>query len=242
MNTVFKRIGTVGTLSQKIEKNIENSIRTKQLIPGQKLPTEKELGSLFGVSRTALREALRRLHARGLIEIRKGSGMFISELSSADAISNLSLYLELNFTEELILDIIKTRQLFEPQIAKMAAKNRTEEDLKQLKKIIVEMAKTSLTDVRVQGELDNKFHIQVAQSSHNPVIILIMEPIFTLLPKIRDLVYAKSTSVPDTTVKYHQAIYKSIELKDENMAVEKMKEHIRVTEKNYKSYLKELSN
>jgi len=76
-NDVFSKIGSGLTLSQKIER--------RKLLPGTRLPTEKELCTQFAVSRTALREALRRLSARGLIDIRKGSGMYISELKIEDA-------------------------------------------------------------------------------------------------------------------------------------------------------------
>ncbi|NJK97425.1 MAG: FadR family transcriptional regulator, partial [Bacteroidales bacterium] len=66
MDEIFEKIGTTQTLSQKIERKIEEAIRQKKLINGTKLPSEKELCEKFAVSRTALREALRRLSARGL--------------------------------------------------------------------------------------------------------------------------------------------------------------------------------
>ncbi|MEZ4997050.1 MAG: GntR family transcriptional regulator [Bacteroidales bacterium] len=66
-NDVFSKIGSGLTLSQKIERRIEEAIRQKKLLPGSKLPTEKELCGQFAVSRTALREALRRLSARALL-------------------------------------------------------------------------------------------------------------------------------------------------------------------------------
>ena len=72
MEDIFQKIGTTQTLSQKIERNIERAIREKKLPIGAKLPSERELCEMFAVSRTALREALRRLSARGLIEIKKG--------------------------------------------------------------------------------------------------------------------------------------------------------------------------
>ena len=86
MDDVFSKIGTIQTLSQKIERRIEEAIQQRKLRPGDKLPSEKELCASFSVSRTALREALRRLSARGLIEIKKGSGMYVSEIQIEDAI------------------------------------------------------------------------------------------------------------------------------------------------------------
>ena len=71
MQDLFTKIGTGLTLSQKIERKVEEAIRDKKLIPGTKMPSEKELCTQFAVSRTALREALRRLSDRGLIDIKK---------------------------------------------------------------------------------------------------------------------------------------------------------------------------
>ena len=81
MEDIFQKIGTSQTLSRKIERNIERYPGEKLPI-GAKLPPERELYEMFAVSRTALREALRRLSARGLIEIRKGSGWWSPRLTS----------------------------------------------------------------------------------------------------------------------------------------------------------------
>lgn len=89
MDEIFEKIPISQTLSQKIERKIEEAIRQKKLIPGTKLPYERELCESFAVSRTALRESLKRLSARGLISVRKGSDMFVSEIKTEDAIKLL---------------------------------------------------------------------------------------------------------------------------------------------------------
>ena len=117
-NDVFSKIGSGLTLSQKIERRIEEAIRQKKLLPGSKLPTEKELCAQFAVSRTALREALRRLSARGLIDIRKGSGMYISELKIEDAINSLHLFYDLRFNSDLILQRLECRRFQHLELAR----------------------------------------------------------------------------------------------------------------------------
>ena len=97
MDDIFQNIGSKLTLSQRIERTLEGAIREKKLLVGSKLPTEREMCESFGVSRTALREALRRLSARGLISIQKGSGMYVSEIKIDDAIKTLNLYYDLKF-------------------------------------------------------------------------------------------------------------------------------------------------
>jgi len=132
LDQIFQKIGTSQTLSQKIERNVERAIREKKLPIGSKLPSERELCEMFAVSRTALREALRRLSARGLIQIKKGSGMVVTNIDMKDAISSLNLYYDLKFDDNLISQIIELRLAFEPEIARMAALNRTDEDIKNM--------------------------------------------------------------------------------------------------------------
>src|ERR1700727_1712335 len=128
----FQKIGSEKLLSGKIEESIELAIRKKQYLAGQKLPTEGELCKLFSVSRTVVREAFRRLSARGLVVIRQGSGAFVNEISSESAIGSINLYLELTDTGNMIFDINRARELFEPEIAGMAALHRTAGELEQL--------------------------------------------------------------------------------------------------------------
>ena len=132
LNNIFSKIGSKLTLSQKIERRLESAIRDKKLAVGSKLPTERELCLSFGVSRTTLREALRRLSARGLVQITKGSGMYVTGLKIDDAIANLNLYYDMQFDHNLIGQIIGVRHLFEPKIAGMAARQRDRNDLNDL--------------------------------------------------------------------------------------------------------------
>jgi GntR family transcriptional repressor for pyruvate dehydrogenase complex len=88
---------------------------------------------MFGVSRTALREALQMLSARDLISIKKGSGIYVNELIDKIATKSMRFFLELNFDKDHILHVIKARNMFEPEIAKLAAINRKTEDIDFLK-------------------------------------------------------------------------------------------------------------
>ena len=159
MDDIFQKIGTSQTLSQKIERRIEAAIRDKKLAVGSKLPTEHELCASFGVSRTALREALRRLNARGLISIIKGSGMYVTELKIDDAIQTLNLYYDLQFDRNLIEQIIEVRKIFEPEIAKLAAKRRNKEDIKELEKNLKDFKLCNPDNTQLEADIDNKFHL-----------------------------------------------------------------------------------
>ena len=238
MDEIFGKIGSAQTLSQKIERRIEEAIRQKKLLVGVKLPSERELCEKFAVSRTALREALRRLSARGLIEIKKGSGMFVSELKIKDAIDSLNLYYDLSFDSNLIPQIIEVRRVFEPEIARMAANNRTDKDLELLLKNITDLEECDPDNTQMEADIINKFHLNVAKATGNPIIIITMEPVYSLLPRMRNLIYANVDGEKDFTLKAHRAIYKSICDKDSDKAYEGMVEQINRTLEVYTQYFK----
>lgn len=220
MDDIFSKIGTGLTLSQKIERKIEEAIRQKKLIPGTRLPSEKELCAQFAVSRTALREALRRLSARGLIDIRKGSGIYITELSIEDAINSLHLFYDLRFNSDLILQIIEVRRLFEPEIARLAAKNRTDEDVKRLQKIQKELEKCNPDNTQLEVDLINRFHMAIAKSTQNPIVIISLEPVYSLLPRMRNLIYGNIEGEKEYTMKYQEELIAAFRQKDSQKAYE----------------------
>jgi len=237
MDNVFDNIGSKITLSQKIERRIETAIREKKLPIGSKLPTERELCESFGVSRTALREALRRLNARGLINIIKGSGMYITEIKIDDAISTLNLYYDLSFDRNLISQIIEVRGIFEPEIAKLAAKQRTPNDILELENNLKEFKKCNPDNVQLEADLDNKYHLLIAKATHNPIVQVSMEPIYSLLPRMRNLVYANVDGEKEVTLKYHQLTFEAIRDKNEVEAYNNMAEHLKRTIEVYYKYL-----
>ncbi len=220
MNDIFEKIEISQTLSQKIERRIEEAIRQKKLMPGTKLPSERELCESFAVSRTALREALRRLSARGLITVRKGSGMIVSEVRIEDAVKSLNLYYDLTFDSKLISQIIEVRRLFEPEIARLAARNRSEEDLKILQENIDDLIKCNPDNTQMEVDLINRFHMSLCKATANPIIIITMEPVYSLLPRMRNMIYANVEGEKDFTVRLQQSILDAIKEKDSGKAYE----------------------
>jgi GntR family transcriptional regulator, transcriptional repressor for pyruvate dehydrogenase complex len=238
MDEIFEKIGTPLTLSQKIERNIENAIREKKLLVGSKLPTEHQLCEMFAVSRTALREALRRLSARGLIKIVKGSGMYVSEIKIEDAISSLNLYYDLKFDHNLIGHTIKVRQMFEPEIAQLAAQNRTDEDVRKLEDNLEQFIKCDPDNTQLESDLDNRFHTLISECTENQIVQITMEPIYTLLPRMRNYVYANIDGQKDNTVAEHRSIVKAIKDQDAEKAYSNMRTHLQRTSEIYEKYLK----
>ncbi|MDG5800270.1 FadR/GntR family transcriptional regulator [Marinilabiliaceae bacterium ANBcel2] len=234
-NDVFSKIGVTQTLSQKIERKIEEAIRQKKLLSGSRLPSEKEMCERFAVSRTALREALRRLSARGLIQIRKGSGMYVSEIRIEDAINSLNLYYDLKFDSNLISQIIEVRRLFEPEIARLAARNRPEEALAELRKNLNDLESCDPDNTQLEVDTINKFHMTLANATGNPIVIVTMEPIYSLLPRMRNFIYANVEGEKEYTLEAQKKILAAVEKQDEEAA---HKEAVKLLIRNHEMYEK----
>jgi GntR family transcriptional regulator, transcriptional repressor for pyruvate dehydrogenase complex len=220
MDEIFGKIQISQTLSQKIERKIEEAIRQKKLTPGTKLPSERELCESFAVSRTALREALRRLSARGLITVRKGSGMIVTELKTEDAIKSLNLYYDLKFDSGLISQIIEVRRLFEPEIARLASQNRTEADLDVLKENIADLTRCDPDNTQLEVDMINRFHMNLSKATGNPIILITMEPVYSLLPRMRNLIYGNVAGEKEYTLSLQSQILEAVENRDGQKAWE----------------------
>ena len=240
MDEIFSKIGTTQTLSQKIERKIEEAIRQKKLVQGVKLPSEKELCELFGVSRTALREALRRLNARGLIEIRKGSGMYVSEIKIEDAIKSLNLYYDLSFDSNLISQIIEVRRIFEPEISRLAARNRTDKDIKILTDNIADLERCDPDNTQQEVDTINRFHMNLTKATGNPIIIISLEPIYSLLPRMRNFIYANVEGEKEFTMNAQRNILAAVEAKDEERAYLETEKLVIRNHEVYERYLKKV--
>lgn len=230
MMYTYSKVGNTETLTNKIQAEIEKSILQKKFVPGDKLPTEKEMCEMFGVSRTALREALQMLSIQGLINIRKGSGIYVSEYNSDNAVKPMSQYLQMNLDDALILQVVEVRKMFEPQIAWMAARNRNETDVKLLEKNVSDLKKSDRYDSEHQGEIDQNFHLKICEATRNPIISLQMDPIFRLMPRIRTIVYSTVDTALSEAVEFHEQIFAAIRDQDADEARQAMMGHLAVAE------------
>jgi GntR family transcriptional repressor for pyruvate dehydrogenase complex len=237
----FETILRPNTLSQEIVEKIERSIVEKKLTPGQKLPTEQELCEMFSVSRTAVREALRMLSAKGLITIKKRAGMFVSEFSTANAISLVGLYLELNFEREYMLHVFAVRNILEPEVSKLAAAMRTDSDLRKIE-VNLDNMRAAVGNRELESELDQQFHLLVTEAARNPIISLVLEPIFQLMPKVRAIVYANTPHCKSSALEHHTRIFEAIKIQNGDEACAAMRNHLQLAQDQARDVFANLSN
>lgn len=235
---MFQKLGSRQILSSIVQEQIEQAIKEGKLPTGEKLPTEKVLCEKFGVSRTALREALRGLSAKGLISIEKGRGMFVKDISASSVTDPMHLYLSLKYKSDYALDVVHARQAIEPSIAAMAAKNRTEDELNLLRDNHRKLTEWK-EDYQLLANLDGEFHLLVANASDNPIMPLVIEPIHKLMPKIKMAVYGVVKDAHSSAVEFHGKIVQAIEQRDEEAARYWMAEHLKYAEAHVRMSLEE---
>jgi len=237
---MFKKIGQKEKLSSKIVNQLEEAIRNKELKPGEKIPTEMEMCDIFGVSRTAVREAIQQLEAKGLITIKKGSGIYVQDYGSDKATASMNLFLELNLDKEYILHVMEMRKIIEPAIAGKAALNRTVENLKNMENYINQLEEVENDNYHREGELDGKFHQEIASAAGNPVAMLMLKPIFKLMPRIRTMVYKDIKKAKSKALEYHKLILEAMKNKDADAAYNLMIEHLKIAEEHSRQIIEKI--
>ncbi len=233
----FSKVERPELLSHKVESQISEAIKQKIFVPGDKLPGELDLSEKFGVSRTSIREALRMLAGRGLGEIRKGSGIYVADFDMSNIVDPFTLFLELKCGDHALLHIVRVRLFLEPEIAKLAAVHCTEDDITFLKEKSKAMENHSEHPYE-NVEHDIKFHRRIANATNNPLIPIIMEPIFQVLPKFISSTY-KQSHAPDLAIKYHHQLLESFETGDGDGAYHAMRQHLLYAEAHVLQYYKE---
>ena len=234
---MFTTIKGRGLLSKIVASKIEKAIITKKISAGKKLPTEIELGKQFGVSRTAVREALRTLVAKGLISIQKGKGIYVCDLSSEIITDQLKMHLQLNGERDYILDIVNARQILEPVISAAAALKSKPSDLQKLNDD-TEKLKNCKSGFKDMAKIDMQFHLDVAKASHNVILPLLLGPIHRLYNLIGPSVYATNKDAKGKAIEGHQKIFDGILKKDPSAANQAMMEHLKIAEEHAVKMLK----
>jgi len=210
-----------------------DEIKYGKLKPGDKILNERKLSEKLGISRIPLREAISTLSTLGILEAYQGNGTYISTNNTGILGSIIRKYGI--FNRSMIDEVFEARSLFEADAAMLAAKNRTDDNLKDLKEALDqhENALISYLEGKITAkqmmEYDNKIHLSIAVCAHNNFILQITEAIryvtmehgffngeFTI-----DKDHFKQSTI------LHREIAMAIEKQDSEKAYKKMQEHIK---------------
>ena len=194
-----------GKLSEVVVERLNAKIRSGELKAGEKLPTERAMAESMGVSRTVIREAIRIMVDKNVLELKNGCG-YVRQLSFDEIMENMSEMFDLD--EVSILEIMEVRMVLENYIVKKAVKNITGEQIEELQKEIDKMAQI-MNERDDAVEQESAFHRGLAEATGNSALKSVYVLCEDLLRRAQRDSWrvARAIGAPNTAVADHQAIW-----------------------------------
>ncbi len=195
-------------LAARIEDELMKYILQKPVEPGQKIPNEFELAQRFGAGRSTIREAVKGLVSRGILEVRRGSGTYVISTNSIEA--DPLGFGRIEDKYKLALDLFEVRLMIEPEIAALACRNASGEELKMLRRLCDETEQLYRSGRNLISR-DIEFHTCIARCSKNQVVE-------TLIPVINTAVYTFANlthhMLMEETIRTHRAVTDAVLKRD----------------------------
>jgi GntR family transcriptional repressor for pyruvate dehydrogenase complex len=222
------------TLAQQVADQIETLILTQGRKPNIRLPSERVLEKQLGVSRIVIREAMKQLVERGLIEIESGRGTFVVPVTAKAMSKSFVLFLQQNDISYAAL--FQVRRVLEGEIAALAARCHTADSVSELHRNIAEMELATREIEEGNGDrveefacLDLEFHHLLTRATGNPLFEFILQPVTGPLLQVRR-VGALVLGAARKATEQHARILKAIQSRQEETAREEMLSHLNYVE------------
>ena len=210
-------------LYEQIVQQIEETILKGDLKAGDQLPAERDLAEQFGVSRTAVREAVKALREKGLVEAYTGRGTFVTNGTSHAIRQSLDLMVRIGQPEGATY-LAEVREILEPEIAALAALRAEEQHLGIMREAVRVMDE-SLHDAERFIEADLDFHLALAEAAANPIILSLIDSIVGLLREQRLRTF-QSANGPQRGQHCHRRILEAVETRNAEGARIEMRAHL----------------
>jgi GntR family transcriptional repressor for pyruvate dehydrogenase complex len=210
-------------LFEQIVQQVEESILSGQLKPGDQLPAERDLAQRFRVSRTAVREAVKALREKGLVEAYSGRGTFVTNGTSQAIRQSLDLMIRIN-QQEGSANLAELRLVLEPEIAGLAALRMEEQLLSTMREAVAVMER-NLHHPEAYVEADLDFHLALAEAVGNPLILSLLDSIVGLLREQRSRIFEVDGGAERGQL-HHKRILAAIERREPEAAREAMRAHL----------------
>jgi len=207
---IVQRLSLADDVASRLEQKISNGA----FAIGEKLPTEPELMTMFGVGRSTIREAVRNLSNAGLVRVQQGLGTFVEKKQiETESMSE-------RFLRAKGLELNEIRQLFELKVAEKAALHRTEKDILEMKKYLAErkkMAAANIPDACIEADIH--FHLSIARASQSEILFDLYKTVAKNLREYFSEIYIDTESFVNTQM-LHEALLQSIVDQDPQKAWE----------------------
>ncbi len=210
------------SLSDRLAGQIRQMIQSGDYATGDRLPPIMEMARLFGVGHPTVREALKKLETTGLVEIRHGSGVYVSRshdvlvLASPDYVGGV--------TKKLLLDLIAARMPLELQCVSLAAQHATDQNLAEMRRLLTR-AGEHLDDDDLLNEVNSAFHHEIALASGNTVLPQLLDVLHELFSSEQRLILGIFGSNQEDH-REHVTILEALEKRSVKLATDRMRAHL----------------
>lgn len=221
-------------LYEQIADRLEDIILDELPAESDKLPSETALAEKFNVSRNVVRESLKILKERGLIESRNGTGSYITKPEAhnlSDVINRMVVMDNIHYK-----DIYDVRIILETAACKRAATRVTAREIKKMEKLLERLKDKSLS-VEERRELDFDFHVAIAEAAENPLLVVFVQTMKNVFMDLIEKGIFIQGGIDDAIVR-HGNILDALKAKDPNMAEVMMYDHLHFSKKNVESFYK----
>jgi GntR family transcriptional repressor for pyruvate dehydrogenase complex len=230
----FRGISRNLSLSDKVVEQLTEAIVSHRLAPGERLPSERDLGDKFQVSRTVVREAIRSLAARGLVRVTSGRGVEVNELGSEHVADSMRLVVRgregLDYGK-----VNEVRTALEVQTAGLAAERAKPQDIERLERLCDDHERSLRSgDMGNASEVDFQFHRELTRAADNDLLLGMLDSIADVLREVRN----QSMNLPhvgEEGLEAHRRILKSVKAKNPAAARKAMTEHLAEAERVWRS-------
>ncbi|MGH9395703.1 MAG: FadR/GntR family transcriptional regulator [Terriglobia bacterium] len=222
---VFEVLSPNASLVERARQQLESLILNGSLPPGKRLPTERKLGEMLGVSRTVVRESMRLLSAAGLVKVTTGSGTYVQGVGPSIVRDSLNLLLRAShLTPEQIYEV---RSVLEINVAGLAAQRAGVEEIAAMAEENSALVPDSLPATEYARH-DLMFHIRLAESTRNPLFLSLIHSLSTVTIRTMWQMYAASheTSKRQIRTDEHSAILERVKVHDVEGARQAMSQHM----------------
>lgn len=224
MHHLFKEIPHK-KISDRVFEQIRELIRQGDLLPGDRLPSERELVNLFTVSRSSVREAILKLECLGFLEQRHGEGTYVRSVTELPADGAFAALLE---RRRFVADLMEIRRLLETWSAAAAAERAGEAEIREIRDCLERMREAEKFG-KIGRELHFQFHLAIAKATGNAFLLHVMNCIADSVRQVTDLVEKNLDADPVLFQRFlaqHEEIVEAIEARDTEAARERMSRHL----------------
>ncbi len=214
-------------------------IRERGFLPGDKLPSERDLAALFGMSRGAIREALIRLDTLRIIDSKPKSGIYLQPYGAERSIEAMVLFAETNIplTAAEVAQSVELRSVLESEAMRLACVRRTQDDLDRLKALL-DASAAAIKRGETLAELDAEFHKAIVAATKNDVLLRFIN-VFYLMSRKRREIYFHDAPQSKRSHAQHLQLYRAIEARDFEWGQQLLRRHLKGVDAYFRMFFSE---